>query len=64
MDLECFSCFHQVSALSSLVGGVLELHPLISSASALQSLRFEDGAVPMHHHVSIALKVLLKCVLC
>ena len=34
---------------------VLEHHPLIFSASALQSLIFEDGAVPKHHHVSITL---------
>ena len=34
---------------------VLEQHLLIFSASALQSLPFEDGAVPMHHHVSITL---------
>ena len=32
---------------------VLEHHPLIFSASALQSLPFEDGAVPKHHHISI-----------
>ena len=34
---------------------VLEQHPLIFSASALQSLPFEDGAVPKQHHVSIRL---------
>ena len=34
---------------------VLEQHPLIFSTSASQSLLFEDGAVPKHHHVSITL---------
>ena len=34
---------------------VLEQHPLTFSASASQSLPFEDGAVPKHHHVSITL---------
>ena len=39
-------------ALSDMV---LEQHPLIFSASVLQSLPFEDGAVTNHHHLSITL---------
>ena len=39
-------------ALSDMV---VEQHLLIFSASALQSLPFEDGAVPKHHRVSITL---------
>ena len=44
-----------MAAMTVLSDMVLDQHPLIFSASALQSLIFEDGAVPKHHHVSITL---------